>query len=118
MWRLRDAQVAAFEAVREEEFRLRLREHLRRHFPAECAALGDELDEHLAKAIELARRSGLSTERDLAKYASLTLVAGLYFATDPARVWMGRMLEDEGVGSPSERLDCVHDELLRRMEAR
>jgi hypothetical protein len=115
---IRDEQLSAFQVAMEADFVARLEQHLRKHFSGECADLGLRLGGHLRKAMALARRAGLESERDLCKYASLTLLCGLHFATDSSRAWMGRMLEDESVSSPSERLDLLYAETVRRLRSR
>jgi hypothetical protein len=113
---IRDEQVGALAEALEADFRARLARHVEKHFPEECATLENGLEVHLAKALELARRAGIESERDLVRYASLTMICGLYFATDPERRWMQRMLSDQSISSPSERLDCLYAETVRRLE--
>jgi hypothetical protein len=115
---IRNEQLAAFSLAMEADFLARLEKHVRQHFADACGALGHGLRGHLRKAIELARGVGLESERDLCKYASLTLLCGLYFASDSSRIWMQRMLEDESISSPSERLEHLYAETVRRREAR
>src|SRR4051812_21947994 len=64
--------------------------HLRRFFPDECAALGEEgLDERIADGIGGALSYGFEAPDHIAQYIDLTFTFGPDFDVDPALSWPG-----------------------------
>jgi hypothetical protein len=94
--RIRPEQLEAFRAAAEEDFRRRLLESVRRRFPRQCARLGvPGTAAFLERGIAEARRQRFTTERDMAAFIDVLLIAG---EDCPEQPWAREAL---GSGDPA-----------------
>lgn len=100
---IREAQVRAFQREALRAFEDSMLQHLRRHFPAECEAAGeDALREDIRHGVERARAHGFVAKNHVCRYIDVMLHLGRDFDTDPALPWAAAILST-GAGI-SERL--------------
>lgn len=115
MFRIRKDQRAAFADLARRKFERALAEHLRAHFPARCAALGEDGARELAAlAVDRGRRHGFVTERQVTLFANLLAGLGPGFDEDRARPWARRILSDPTYHHADQRLNALYDEAERR----
>ena len=94
---LRREQVDALRGRARADFEARMQQHLRRHFPRQCEALdADELRAVFEHGQARARRYGLQTEAEQAKYLSLMFAFGRDF--DVEQPWAVAVLGGGGTG--------------------
>jgi hypothetical protein len=68
-------------------------EHVRTHFAALAASLGEpEVERGVRHALARARHHGFETERDLLGFVTLAFVFGKDFDTDPEHPWAAEIL--------------------------
>lgn len=116
--RIRPVQLTAIADGLHPEFVDDMQQHLRAHFPAELASLGDEpLRERVLESLERARDYELTRSDDLRRFLNLAAAFGWDF--DRERPWVGEYLRDRSIPQPSERLNRVKSRLVRalRMDA-
>ena len=67
--------------------------HLRRFFPSQCLAAGDQLlRETIQYGVRRAAGYGITAKRDVCKYIDLMVVFGRDFDTDRRALWAGEIL--------------------------
>lgn len=110
---MREAQMTTFEQAAIHNFENRLLEHLKEFFPRHCEILGDEQVRKVIRlGIERAEQYEVVSERDLHLYVGLMFMLGSYFDQDPQLPWAGKILKDEDVVEPSDRIDKLHDRAM------
>jgi hypothetical protein len=113
---IRRAQLAALGRVRLDSFAADCAEVLRAQFPARTKSLSDEdLLEHVHDCIRRANDYGLESERDVQRFVNLAGAFGWDFDQTPEHAWMKGYLTDETVSSPSQRIERLVAESLRRL---
>lgn len=102
---IRDAMFEALGQAAREDFVARMRVHLAKFFPTQCAALGEE---RIGGLIELgiarAREHGFKAEREVCKYIDLMFVFGRDFDRDEWLPWARQILENGLPGDPEQRM--------------
>lgn len=115
---IRPAQMQALGLAPRAGFHRQMAEHLRVHFPAECAALSDAaILAHIESVLNDAARWKLGSLQDQCRFLNLSIVFKAGFDTNPALPWIYEMLSNADVPSPSQRLSLLYDEALRRLRA-
>ncbi|MDS4026630.1 MAG: hypothetical protein RKO25_06565 [Candidatus Contendobacter sp.] len=110
---MREAQMTTFEQAAVHNFENRLLEHLKEFFPKHCEILGDEQVRKVIRlGIERAEQYEVVSERDLYLYVGLMFMLGSYFDEDPQLPWAGKILKDEDIVDPSDRIDRLHDRAM------
>lgn len=93
MWTIRREQMRILAAPFLEKFVHRAVEHVRAHFPAQHAALGDAgVRDAVVHAIERAEAHGLERDEHVLAYLTLVFVFGRDFDRDPALPWASEAL--------------------------
>jgi hypothetical protein len=116
MLAIRDEQLEAFARVREEAFEARMQSHLRRYFPAACAAMPDVFFPLFVRAgIAAAREWSLTSERHVCKFLNLAIVFGVRFFEQPHLAWMRAALLDPALPDPGDRLDHLYQQTIHRL---
>lgn len=96
-----------------QRFLLQLTRELRRHFPAQTAALSRQA---AITALAQAGSYGLSTSRDLFRFFSLLFLAGWDGRTSPVLPWLDAILRDTQIATPSLRLTYAWKHLRRQLQ--
>jgi hypothetical protein len=92
---------------------------LRRQFPLQADALGDEPLRVLVEAAVLeAAALGVVQERGLRQFATLSLVFGTGFLDARAHAWMRGYLADPEVPDADRRVARLYAAVIARLEAR
>lgn len=74
-------------------FEARMRAHLGTHFPDVCRQLGeDETQRRIRDGIAEASQFGITDQRGVCLYLSVSMALGPDFARDPAMVWAREVL--------------------------
>ena len=106
MLTIRQEQFTFFSRLEVEKFEDWTLAHLKKFFPRECAAAGDErLRDTIQHGIRRAASYGIKTRPDVAKYVDLAVVFGRDFDTDPRLGWAGRILGEKR--EPSARMRAL-----------
>jgi hypothetical protein len=106
MLTIRLAQFAVFSQVEVQRFEEWMLVHLKKFFPRECAALGDQkLLEMVRYGIRRAAGYGIKVKRDVCKYIDLMIVFGRDFDTDGRSRWAGEILRQRR--SPDVRMQAL-----------
>ena len=93
MLTIREAQFAVLSQVEVEKFQEWILAHLKKFFPQQCAAAGNQqLQEMVQYEIKRAAVYGFSAKRDVCKYIDLMIVFGRDFDTDRRSRWAGEIL--------------------------
>ena len=112
MFKLRQEHLDAFESHVVSLFTARVVAHVKAVWPAECAELGDTtVNGTVRSAIKRAAALGLSSERDVVRFADLTFLLAKDFETNPLAGWTRPILSDRTL-APGAKLD----RLYQRME--
>jgi hypothetical protein len=91
---IRNAQLAAFEAVRVREFTQKLEAYLRATLPEVCARLGDDgVSRRLEDTLAQGARFGIESERDMAAFARWVMFPRPSFESDPEARWIVEILK-------------------------
>ena len=110
---MRETQMATFEQAAIHNFENRLLEHLKEFFPRHCEIFGEEQVRKVIRlGIERAEQYELVSERDLHLYVGLMFMLGSYFDQDPQLPWAAKILKDENIADPSDRIDQLHDRAM------
>ena len=93
MLTIRPEQFIVFSQVEAEKFEDWMVAHMRRFFPRQSAAAGEQnLREMVRYGVPRARQHGITARRDVAKYVDLMLLFGRDFDTDRRARWAGDIL--------------------------
>lgn len=113
---IRPSQMHALGEPRRKRLRQELAGSLRKHWPEECAALGEAgLMERVRLGVERGRRYGLQEARDFARYLNLMFLLGEEFDTDPRYPWAAAFLKDRGVATARmEQLSAYAVRMLKK----
>jgi len=123
MLRIRQVQMEVLAAHARRVFEDRLIRQLRRHypqalnFPSFDTGPGDAPLRALVRSgIERARRYGVTSERDVARFVELLIRMGTDFDQRPSLRWARSMLEDSSLPAPA-RIELIHQQLDSRASA-
>ena len=115
LFTIRKEQLAVFGAAARLRDAARLRAHAREHFREQLATVPDpELDATLSRMADDAGTLGLSRRSDVLLFVNLSLALGEGFLSRPRHLWMRRMMSDESLGTPAERIRRLHAEAIER----
>ena len=93
MLTIRQAQFAVFSQLEVQKFEEWMLAHLKKFFPRQCAAAGDQrLREMVRHGIQRSALYGITAKRDVCKYIDLMIVFGRDFDTDNRLRWPGEIL--------------------------
>jgi hypothetical protein len=93
----------------------RVAAHVGTFFPDRCKTLGQEaVRQWIELGIARAQRHGILAERDVCRYIDLMFELGRDYDQDPQLAKLRRILEDDKVKNPADRLDRMYREALRR----
>lgn len=110
---MRETQMATFKQAAIHNFENRLLEHLKKFFSKHCEILGEEqVRKVICLGIERAGQYELVSERDLYLYVDLMFMLGSYFDQDPQLPWAAKILKDENIVYPNDRIDRLHDRAM------
>jgi ADP-heptose:LPS heptosyltransferase len=94
---IRRQQLAVFSQVEVRKFEDWMLVHLKKFFPAQCAAAGDEEIRKLVRhGVDRAGRYGIKSRADVCKYIDLMIVFGQNFDTDKRHRWAREILTGRG----------------------
>lgn len=117
MWTLRQEQIEAFAAVRRRAFAERVLPLLRKHWPEECAALGEAAArERIESAVVRARRYGVVKEYDVLRFVNMTFALHEDFDTDERYPWAAAFLNDPGIPG-TRKMDRLCELTLEALRA-
>jgi hypothetical protein len=112
---IRPTQVVALASTVRDRFVRQMCSHLQTHFPGPVACQTPaELEHTIRRCLAAAEGYGLVSERDACRYLNLAAHYGWNFDRDPDLVWMRQRLRDATSGPPSERLESLVAECVRR----
>jgi hypothetical protein len=115
---IRDAQLRAFEAALEQDFRRRAATHLRQQFPEHCRDLGeDRVAKSVAIAMEKRREYGLETEESVLLYLDTMYLLSFDFDDSSAWPWAKETLRDADL-SARTRVLLVNERAWKEAGAR
>lgn len=115
MFRLRNEQLAAFEADARRRDLARMRDHAREHFPEQVEGLSlDEFDACLWRLAGEAGAFGLSGMDEVLLFVNLSLHFGEGFLEMPRHFWMRQIMTDPSIPSAGERIRTIHEEAVLR----
>jgi hypothetical protein len=110
MFKIRAAQVKAFEQAARKDFEDRMVLHLNEFFPDECRAMGEAaLREMIRYGIGRAASHGIIMEPDVCKYLTLMMAYGRDFDCDPNHPWASAVLNDPVLTDPETKADCLYE---------
>lgn len=113
---IRKEQMEVFEQAALKQYQKGLISHVREHFPTHAEYLGDQgalrVIEHGCAG---AQDYGFETERDLCLYTDLSIMLGVGFDTDPQLPWASKILRDESLKDPWDRMDMLWDKAMEYM---
>lgn len=93
MLTIRQEQLAVFSQAEVQKFEDWVLVHLKKFFPGECAAAGDQrLREMIQHGITRSSAYRITSRRDVAKYVDLMIVFGRDFDVDRRLPWAARIL--------------------------
>jgi hypothetical protein len=114
---IRKQQINSFSHASLEQFKERMEGHLRRCFPAECEALGDErVQDTIRYGIERAASHGIDLERDVCKYIDLMFTFGRDFDSNLNLSWAADILNDETVKTSTMKIERLFAAAKRQAE--
>ena len=99
------------------KFEQKMIAHLNEFFPDECKELGEEeVRKAIAYGVNRAASYGIEIERDVCNYIDLMFAIGKDYDTDPEEPWAGQILNDGSFDTPTEKVNTLYDEALRRID--
>jgi hypothetical protein len=108
---IRPEQLRVFARAQRESFAGEMCAHLRAHFAEETAPLAEvALRERVDQAIGDAAAFGLTSRLDCCRYLNIVVLHG--WALEE---WMKSWLDDPSIDGPSERLQRLADQCIRRL---
>ena len=108
MFKVRKEQMEAYREGALRDFEDRVLTHLRKFYPAEHAALGEEQIRRLVRyGVARARSHGFTSERAACIYIDVMFAFGRDFDRDPALPWANQVLSREDLDGPRERAVCL-----------
>lgn len=117
MLRIREEQQQVFTDPALEAFKERMRLHLAKFFPDQCASLGDSGTlEMIQFGIDSASSYELFAERDVYLFIDLMFCLGRDFDTNPRIPWVQDILVSDEIPKPSDRIIALHDEVQQRLK--
>jgi hypothetical protein len=116
MFVIRQAIIEALDRAAYDDFVARMRVHLQKFFPEQCAALGETKTGQLIEfGVTRAREHGFEAERDVCKYIDLMCVFGHSFDRDERLPWARHILESGVPRDPEERMRRLHEAALNAL---
>jgi hypothetical protein len=113
MFVIRNAIIDALDRAAYDDFVARMRVHLQKYFPEQCAALGETKTGQLIEfGVKRAREYGFEAERDVCKYIDLMCVFGHSFDRSERLPWARQILESRFPPDPGERMRHLHTTAL------
>jgi hypothetical protein len=106
MLTIRKEQLKVFSKNEADKFEDRVVVHLRKIFPEQSEALGEEkLAELIQYGVKRARAYEIVAQRDVCKYIDLMMIFGRDFDVDPKLSWAAATLHEEFLeGHPTEKI--------------
>ena len=115
MFTIRKEQMAAFRPLGKKAFEDRVLDHLKRAFPQQSAALGNEkLRETIQYGTERAAAYRIVAERDVCKYIDLMVLYGRDFDIDPNLPWAQSVLQNQAIRHPSTKVERLYKEAKKQ----
>src|SRR5260370_29150052 len=106
MFTIRKEQMAAFGPLGKKAFEERVVDHLKRAFPQQSKALGDEkLRETIQYGTQRASAYRIVGQRDVCEYIDLMVLYGGHFAKDPNLPWAPSVFQNQAIKNPSTQAD-------------
>jgi hypothetical protein len=119
MLTIRKEQMNVLSAYMGQAFEERIIRHIRQNFPDQYKQLGDtdaredNLRKLIRQGIERARRYGIESERDAARFVELMIRIGPTFEELPEYAWAKAVLSDPNI-SGHGRVELIHQQLESR----
>lgn len=121
---IRHAQMDALARSAMEPFVENVIAHLRRVWPEECAAMGEEgLEAFVARGMAKCERYGIETEYDVGRFCDLMLLLTPDFDEDPNIPWAQDILTSPGfdgrvkVDELMERTETLCQDMIEAIDA-
>lgn len=106
---IRSEQMTALSNAATDSFESDVLSHLKRCFPAECTALGEETVRNTIRyGIERSRTYGITAAREVCMYVDLMIVFGRDFDCDPRLPWAASILNSKRWKDPAAKLDQLY----------
>jgi hypothetical protein len=106
---IRREQMKALSAPKLKAFEDRMLLHLRKFFPGECDALGEEKTRAVIRyGIDRAQGHGFKSGRDISRYLNLIFTFGHDFDKDPDLAWASETLRRVGTMPPGELMNRLY----------
>jgi hypothetical protein len=106
--RLRQRSWETFQRHAVEDFERRMVVHLRKFYPLECAALGEEqLSRLIRYGTERASGHGFTSERAVCIYIDVMVAFGRDFDCDASVPWASQVLSRKDIGGSKERVTLL-----------
>lgn len=106
---IRQTQLYTLSQRGSSDFEVRVAAHLKRCFPHECTALGDEGVPDLVRyGVARSNSYGMTLERDVCKYIDLMVAFDRDFDRNPEHPWAARILADDSFPNPTARMEHLY----------
>ena len=117
MLTIRSPQMAVFAEDSAARFLQGALAHVRRYFPAQCIAVGDNaVVFFLKQGIRRAQDYGFESEYDILRFLNLIFSLGSDFDQVAKYAWMQPYLSEMREMSPTTRMDALMEELTLQLE--
>ena len=108
MLKIRAEQLEAYSQAEVECFREWMAAHLKRFFPRQCRALGDDrLNDTIHFGIRRAATYGIKAKRDVCKYIDLVIVLGRDFEKGEKLPWASEILNSKN--EADAKIEILHE---------
>jgi len=115
MFTIRKEQMAAFGPLGKKAFEDRVVDHLKRAFPQQSEALGEEkMRETIHYGTQRAAAYRITAERDVCKYIDLMVLYGRDFDKDPKLPWAQSVLQNQAIKNPSTKVERLYREAKKQ----
>lgn len=108
MLKIRAEQLAKYSQAEVDQFTEWMINHLKRFFPQQCKALGDDqLKETIRFGIRRAASYGIRTKRDVCKFIDLIVILGRDFEQDEKLTWASEILKSKA--QARRKIETLHE---------
>jgi hypothetical protein len=117
MLSIRKEQEETLKNAAMERFVTDMVDYVKKHFAEKAGTMDEkELKDYILTSISMAKKYCLESEVDFRKFIHITMLYGLDYDTNKELEWMIEILSDNTETNPSERLDTLYKEVLKRQE--
>jgi hypothetical protein len=112
---IRESQMAALRRDRIARFDYKALAHVRKYFPEQCAAVGDDIAlAYVREGLARARSYGLISEYDLLRFLNVMFTLGSDFDSNRQYAWVRPVLDNRAAPATT-RMNEIMDEIFVRV---